>query len=107
MSDASAPQMVGPCRCHSVHSKAERMQLIRDLLGSPKINIILTKQGCIFSSSHLCVGVCVWLYACRSEGVFLRQDRLAPRRAVPQISEVWPHPSCNWIDWIQIQNTSG
>lgn len=92
--------MAGPCRCHSARPEAERMQthLIRQL------NLFSERHEGACLCHPLCMCVCV--HASRSGGVFLRQGCLAPRRAVPQKSEVWPYPSCNWIDWIQIRNMS-
>lgn len=56
---------------------------------------IQTKWGCIFvSSPRVCMGV----RASSSEGFFLHQGCLPPPRTVPQKSEVWPYPSCNWLD---------
>ncbi len=46
-----------------------------------------------FRQSDGCL--CVWS---RSKGVFLRQGRLAPHRAVPQKPPAWPCPACNWVD---------
>ena len=73
-SRASALRTAGPCRCHSAHPEAQiaNIQTVRELL------------------FLLCV------YSSRSEDVFLHSGCLAPRREVPQMSEVWPYPSCNW-----------
>lgn len=42
----------------------------------------------------------VWAWKQKSEGVFLHQGSLAPRRSLPQKPEVWLYRSCNWIEWI-------
>lgn len=42
----------------------------------------------------------------RSGGVFLHQGWLGPRKANAQKSAVWPCPSCNCTDWVQIEKAS-
>lgn len=54
----------------------------------------LKKMSPVFHS-HVCVDVFVCMQA-EVKVFFLLQGCLAPRRAVPQKSEVWPFPSCNW-----------
>lgn len=42
----------------------------------------------------------------RSGGVFLHQGWFGPRKANAQKSAVWPCPSCNCTDWVQIEKAS-
>lgn len=95
-SGASFPRMVGPCRCHSAHPKAERMQTC-SLLGFLCLSFFIFSLSILFSLKIINSDkVLCYIFAIRSEGVFLHRGRPAHCRGVPQTSEVWPCPSCNW-----------